>query len=90
MFEAWCKSVGGHVSSHRVAQKEQAKEAAADTVYEMSKPLARYRDDEDLERLQRDQEREGDPMLAYLRRKKAKQRAKEGKKGAEAHHHLSC
>ena len=70
---------------HRVAQKQQAKEAVADTLYEMSKPLARYRDDEDLERLQREQEREGDPMLAYLRKKKAKQRARQGKKGAETH-----
>lgn len=85
----WCESVA-HAPSHRVAQKQQAKEAAADAVYEMSKPLARYRDDEDLERLQRDQEREGDPMLAYLRRKKAKQRVKEGKKGVETHHHRSC
>ena len=65
-----------------MAQKQQTREAAADAVYEMSKPLARYRDDEDLERLQREQEREGDPMLAYLRRKKAKQQAREGKKGA--------
>lgn len=72
-------------SCRRVAQKQQAKEAVADTLYEMSKPLARYRDDEDLERLQREQEREGDPMLVYLRKKKAKQRAREGKKGAETH-----
>jgi len=32
----------------------------------MSKPLARYKDDEDLERYLKDQERDGDPMLKFL------------------------
>ena len=74
-----------------MAQKQKAKEAIEDAVYEMSKPLARYRDDEDLEKLQREQEREGDPMLAYLHSKKAKQRAREGKKGAfDGRHVLHC
>jgi pre-mRNA-splicing factor CWC26 len=52
-------------------------EKVVDMAYEMSKPLARYRDDEDLESLLKSREREGDPMLAYL---KKKQQKKEGKK----------
>jgi len=38
----------------------------------MEKPLARYADDEDLDKHLREQEREGDPMLEYLRSKKSK------------------
>lgn len=43
-----------------------------DAVTEAQKPLARHRDDEDLDRMLREQEREGDPMAAMLRRKKEK------------------
>lgn len=39
----------------------------------MSKPLARYANDADLEELQKNQEREGDPMLDYFREKKRKE-----------------
>lgn len=41
-----------------------------DALHEAQKPLARHRDDEDLDRMLREQEREGDPMAAMLRRKK--------------------
>lgn len=47
-------------------------EAVEDALHEASKPLARYKDDEDLDALLRDQEREGDPMLAFIKKKKAK------------------
>lgn len=46
--------------------------AAGDAVHEADKPLARYRNDEDLDKQQREEEREGDPMLAFLRKKKEK------------------
>jgi pre-mRNA-splicing factor CWC26 len=36
----------------------------------VSKPLARYADDKDLDQHLRNQEREGDPMLEYIRSKK--------------------
>ena len=49
-----------------------AHEKVADELYEMSKPLARYADDEDLERMLKEREREGDPMLAFIKKKKAK------------------
>lgn len=36
----------------------------------MSKPLARYKDDKDLDEMLKKQEWDGDPMLAYIRKKK--------------------
>lgn len=54
-------------------------EKIKDDLYEMSKPLARYADDEDLERMLKEREREGDPMLAFIRKKteRVKQNTKE-------------
>ena len=48
---------------------------------ERDKPLALYRNDEDLEKMLEDQERDDHPMLAYMKQKKKKQDVKEGKKG---------
>ncbi len=42
-----------------------------DAVHEMSKPLARGKDDADLDEMLKHQEREGDPMLEYIKKKKA-------------------
>lgn len=56
----------------RVAQTRMAHEKVADDLHEMSKPLARYKDDEDLENLLKAREREDDPMLEYIKSKKAK------------------
>lgn len=39
-------------------------------LHEISKPLARYSDDKDLEELLKKQDRDGDPMLNYIRNKK--------------------
>ena len=41
-----------------------------DMIYEMSKPLARYKDDKDLDKMLRDTERSGDPMLAFIKKRK--------------------
>lgn len=46
-----------------------AQQKVEDELYEMSKPLARYADDEDLERMLKEREREGDPMLKFLKKK---------------------
>lgn len=46
------------------------KSKVEEDLYEMTKPLARLRDDEDLDKMLMEQEREGDPMLAFLKRKK--------------------
>lgn len=56
----------------RLAQKDMYQQRLEDAVTEAQKPLARHRDDEDLDRMLREQEREGDPMAAMLRRKKEK------------------
>ncbi|XP_049950236.1 BUD13 homolog isoform X1 [Schistocerca serialis cubense] len=58
-------------------QVEDQTEKLKEDLYEMSKPLARYADDADLERHLRDQEREGDPMLEYIRNKKKEEGVKE-------------
>lgn len=52
-----------------------------DAVREAQKPLARHIDDEDLDRMLREQEREGDPMAAMLRKKKDKNAHLKGIKG---------
>lgn len=52
-------------------QIEEQEDRIADAIHEMSKPLARYRDDKDLDAYLRAQEREGDPMLDYIRNKQA-------------------
>lgn len=62
-------------------QVEDYNEKIQQDVYEMSKPLARYADDDDLEKYLKEQEREGDPMLNYIRKKKNKERVQEGKPG---------
>lgn len=54
----------------RLAQGQMEQQRLEDAVREAQKPLARNYDDEDLDRMLREQEREGDPMAAMLRRKK--------------------
>lgn len=50
---------------------EDAEERMADMMKEMNKPLARYRDDKDLDDYLKAQDREGDPMLDYVKRKQS-------------------
>ncbi|CAK9803820.1 BUD13 homolog [Anthophora quadrimaculata] len=54
-------------------QVEDHEERLRDDLYEMSKPLARYADDVDLDKRLREQEREGDPMLEYIKQKQIKE-----------------
>ncbi|CAG0887363.1 unnamed protein product [Darwinula stevensoni] len=54
-----------------LAQEEAKQQQLEEMLHEMSKPMARYADDPDLEAHLRAQERAGDPMLAYIRKKKA-------------------
>ena len=56
----------------RLRQKELQDERISDALHEAEKPLARYSDDADLDARLREQEREGDTMLAYIRKKKEK------------------
>ena len=43
-----------------------------EALHEVNKPLARSRNDADLDAHLRQQDREGDPMLAFIKKKKAK------------------
>ncbi|XP_077975260.1 uncharacterized protein LOC120336929 [Styela clava] len=54
-------------------QDEMKNYALEDLLHESNKPLARYRDDADLDALQRSQVRDGDPMAAYMAKKKNKE-----------------
>ncbi|XP_050358012.1 BUD13 homolog [Nymphalis io] len=56
--------------SKGIKQVEDQQAAVQDFIHEASKPLARYKDDRDLEDQLRDVERAGDPMLKYIREKK--------------------
>uniref|UniRef100_A0A096NF87 BUD13 homolog n=1 Tax=Papio anubis TaxID=9555 RepID=A0A096NF87_PAPAN len=56
-----------------LAQSRQQQQNVEDAVKEMQKPLARYIDDEDLDRMLREQEREGDPMADFIKKNKAKE-----------------
>ncbi|XP_029375455.1 BUD13 homolog [Echeneis naucrates] len=55
-----------------LAQSQMHQQKLEDALHEAQKPLARHYDDEDLDRMLREQEREGDPMAAMLRRKKTR------------------
>lgn len=54
-----------------MAQGKAVEERAAEVAHEMSKPIARGKDDADLESYLKDQDREGDPMLEFMKKKKA-------------------
>lgn len=45
-------------------------------MYEMSKPLARSKDDEDLDKQLKEMERADDPMLKFIKKKKSKEKTK--------------
>jgi len=66
-FEQWNRGV---------KQVEGAIQRLDDNLYEMSKPLTRTEDDQDREKLLKETEREDDPMLEYMRKKKEKKQGK--------------
>lgn len=69
---------------YRTAQAQSYQEKLQDDLYEMSKPLARYADDEDLERMLKARERAGDPMLAFLKKPSSKTNSnRKPKKGTQ-------
>lgn len=72
------------IFSFRVQQSKTAKNKVHDDLYEMSKPLARYKDDTDLDQMLKDRDRAGDPMLAFVQKKKVKQDRLAGKKGIDS------
>ena len=56
-------------------------EKLADELYDMTKPLARSREDTDLETLLRKRERDGDPMLAFMKKRQKRKLQLSEKKG---------
>ncbi len=62
-------------------QAEEIQARINEDLREMDKPLARSADDEDLEQHLREQEREEDPMLQYIRKKKRAKMVAAGAKG---------
>lgn len=64
-----------------LAQNQMHQQRLEDALLESQKPLARHYDDEDLDKMLREQEREGDPMAAMLRRKKDRNLKSQGVKG---------
>lgn len=69
----------------RLAQGRQQQQNVEDAIKEMQKPLARYIDDQDLDRMLREQEREGDPMAEFIKKRKAKENKE--KKGLDVESH---
>uniref|UniRef100_A0A182KA45 BUD13 homolog n=1 Tax=Anopheles christyi TaxID=43041 RepID=A0A182KA45_9DIPT len=61
-----------------VKQVEDYKAQLEEAAREMEKPLARYADDKDLDEYLKEQEREGDPMLEYLRSKRKEENKRAG------------
>ncbi len=59
-------------------QYEEQQAAVNDALHEATKPLARAKDDQDMDEMLKDRDREDDPMLEYM--KKKKQKAKGSKK----------
>lgn len=59
-------------------QNQQQRQNIEDALHEVSKPLARMKDDEDLDAMLKERVREDDPMLAFITKKK-----KAAKKGPE-------
>ncbi|XP_055338269.1 BUD13 homolog [Paramacrobiotus metropolitanus] len=63
-----------------LAQQEKHDQAVQDALHEMSKPLARYVDDSDRDAFLKAQDREGDPMLEYLSKKRNKTQGDAGER----------
>ena len=49
---------------------EEKSKLLEDALHEVNKPLARYKDDEDLDQMLREMDRAEDPMLAFIKKKK--------------------
>ena len=63
--------------SRGLKQREERQERLHQDLKEMEKPLARYEDDEDREKLLKAKELQEDPMLQFLRRKRLREKVRE-------------
>ncbi|NWH64228.1 BUD13 protein, partial [Geococcyx californianus] len=62
-----------------LVQWRQQQQNVKEAIKEMQKPLARYIDDQDLDQMLREQEREGDPMADFIKKRKAKENTEKEK-----------
>ena len=62
----------------RLKQVEESKARIANDLHEMDKPMARSKDDEDLDAHLKAVERTEDPMLQFMRKKQKKKQAASG------------
>lgn len=58
------------VCYYSLKQVEEQSTRVNEALHEVSKPLARYSDDQDLDEYLKKQDRDGDPMLKFLTSKK--------------------
>lgn len=63
----------------RVKQIEAYEQKVQEDHHEMSKPLARFSDDVDLDNHLKNQYRDGDPMLEYIRKAETESKLLSGK-----------
>lgn len=56
----------------RLKQQEEQDTNIQDALHQMGKTLTRHKDDQDMNDMLKQQERIGDPMLAFLKKKKLK------------------
>ncbi len=56
-----------------LVQKKMREEKLEDYIHEAEKPLARYVDDQDLDKMLREKERTEDPMLQYIKKENQKE-----------------
>lgn len=68
VYDRWSKGL---------TQREEQLEKIESDLHEMSKPLARYEDDEDLDKLLRERDREDDPMLKEIQKKRKEEKLKD-------------
>ena len=66
-----------YIFNSRLKQLEDKEDKLKSDLREMNKPLARYADDQDLERELRGRDREEDPMLEYMKKKEIKEGKRE-------------
>lgn len=70
--------------SQGLKQREDRMDRLHEDVKEMEKPLARYEDDEDRDKLLKAKELKEDPMLQFMRRKKEEQKVQESSSRGDA------
>ena len=75
---SYCKIIHFFLVFFRLKQLENQKARIAEDLHEMDKPMARDRNDGDLDAHLKAIEREEDPMLQYMRKKQKRKETASG------------